>query len=86
MKPPISITHSLNSTASPVNLAGEEKGIGRSNQMGDENDVKGIFRYDQDSKRYHRFKVEIDNGIVGTIYVPKNKEKIPNKIVLERKH
>ena len=54
--------------------------------MGDENDVKGIFRYDQDSKRYHRFKVEIDNGIVGTIYVPKNKEKIPNKIVLERKH
>ena len=45
--------------------------------------VSGKFRYDQDSKRYHRFKIETDVGIVGTVYVPKDKQSMPKKLILE---
>ena len=47
------------------------------------NEVTGKFRYEQDSKRYHRFKIETDTGIVGTVYVPKDKQSMPKKITLE---
>ena len=46
-------------------------------------DVKGKFRYEQDSKRYHRFQIETDVGIVGTVYVQKNIEVMPKKLILE---
>ena len=48
-----------------------------------EKEIKGHFRFDQDSKRFHRFKIETDVGIVGTIYIPKDKESMPKKITLE---
>jgi hypothetical protein len=49
-------------------------------------EVTGKFLYEQDSKRYHRFQiVETDQGIIGTVYVPKDLEPMPDKIVLERK-
>ena len=51
--------------------------------MSDEKEIKGTFRYDQDSKRFHRFKIETDTGIVGTVYVPKDKESMPKKLILE---
>lgn len=51
--------------------------------MSDETEVTGKFRYEQDSKRFHRFKIETDTGIVGTVYVPKDKESMPKKLVLE---
>ena len=55
--------------------------------MGDKNDVKndvkGKFRYDQDSKRFHRFKIETEAGIVGAVYVPKDMDGVPKKIILE---
>ena len=53
--------------------AGEEKGIKRHgrNSMSEEKEVKGKFRYEQDSKRFHRLKIETDAGIVGNVYVPK---------------
>ncbi len=51
--------------------------------MSEEKEVHGKFRFDQDSKRFHRFQIETDVGIVGTIYVPKNKESMPKKITLE---
>jgi hypothetical protein len=51
--------------------------------MGDEKEVTGTFRYDQDSKRFHRFQIETDVGIVGTVYVPKTAEGIPKRLVLE---
>jgi hypothetical protein len=51
--------------------------------MGETNEVKGKFRYEQDSKRFHRFQIETDVGVVGTVYVPKDKGGIPDKIVLE---
>lgn len=52
--------------------------------MSDKNEVKGNFRYDQDSKRFHRFKIETDAGIVGTLYIPKDIATIPKKLSLEK--
>ena len=65
--------------------AGEEKGIKqqRRNPISIEKEVTDKFRYEQDSKRYHRFKIETDTGIVGTVYVPKDKESMPKKLILE---
>ena len=53
--------------------------------MSDEEEVTGRFKYEQDSKRYHRFKIETDEGIVGTVYVPKEKDgaPMPKKLILE---
>jgi len=53
--------------------------------MDDKKEVTGQFRFDQDSKRFHRFKIETESGIVGALYIPKNMggEKLPKKITLE---
>jgi hypothetical protein len=51
--------------------------------MSNEKEVAGTFKYEQDSKRYHRFKIETDSGIVGTVYVPKDKQSMPKKLILE---
>ena len=51
--------------------------------MAGEKEIKGKFRFDQDSKRFHRFQIETDVGIVGTVYVPKDKESIPKKLILK---
>ena len=51
--------------------------------MDQKKEIVGKFRYEQDSKRFHRFQIETDAGIVGTVYVPKDKESIPKKLVLE---
>jgi hypothetical protein len=47
------------------------------------NEVSGKFRYEQDSKRFHRFQIKTDCGIVGTVYVPKDKKSMPKKLILE---
>jgi len=52
-------------------------------KMSDKTEIIGKFRFDQDSKRFHRFQVETDVGIVGTVYVPKDKESMPIKLILE---
>ena len=62
-------------------LRSKEKKREKGGRMSEE--IKGKFRYEQDSKRYHRFKVETDEDIVGTIYVPKAKASMPKKITLE---
>lgn len=48
-----------------------------------EKEVTGKFRYEQGSKRYHRFKIETEAGIVGTVYIPKDIETMPKKLTLE---
>jgi len=48
-----------------------------------ENEINGKFRFDQDSKRYHRFQIETEAGIVGIVYIPKNIEAMPKKLALE---
>ena len=54
------------------------------NNMSDKKEITGSFRFDQDSKRFHRFKIETKSGIVGTVYIPKDMggEKLPKKITL----
>jgi hypothetical protein len=51
--------------------------------MTEKKEITGKFRYEQDSKRYHRFKIETVVGIVGTVYVPKDLEAVPKKLVLK---
>ncbi|OPY83437.1 MAG: hypothetical protein A4E70_00207 [Syntrophus sp. PtaU1.Bin005] len=51
--------------------------------MSEQKEAKGNFIFDQDSKRFHRFRIEGDSGIVGTIYVPKDCGGIPGKITLD---
>jgi len=46
-------------------------------------EITGTFKYEQDSKRYHRFKIETDAGIVGTVYIPKESEGVPKRLILE---
>ena len=50
--------------------------------MSEQKEIKGKFRYEQDSKRYHRFQIETDSGIVGTIYIPKDQTSMPKKLIL----
>ena len=50
--------------------------------MSEEKKVVGRFRYEQDSKkRFHRFKIETDEGITGSVYVPKDKKSMPKKLI-----
>lgn len=51
--------------------------------MAENREIIGSFRYEQDSKRFHRFTVETDEGVTGSIYVTKDSDGIPQKIVLE---
>jgi len=54
--------------------------------MNDTKEVRGQFKYDQDSKRYHRFKIEIeDEDIVGTVYISKKSTPLPDKLILIKK-
>ncbi len=47
-------------------------------------EVTGKFTYDKYSKRYHRFQIQSEQGIVGVVYVPKDLEPLPERIVLDR--
>ena len=49
-------------------------------------EIKAKIKFDGDSKRYHRFKViHPDGEIVGTVYLSKEMNPLPKKIVLEKK-
>lgn len=41
--------------------------------------------YDRDSKRYHRYIIDEGQGIVGNLYVPKDVEKAPTRVIIEMK-
>ncbi|MGD0915694.1 MAG: hypothetical protein ABSB22_04460 [Thermodesulfobacteriota bacterium] len=40
--------------------------------------------YDKDSKRFHRFIIDENQGIVGNIYVPKS-EPVPERVTVSLK-
>ena len=49
-----------------------------------EKEVTGKFKFDKDTKRTHRFQIIVDgSGVVGTIYIPKESDRMPERIVLE---
>ena len=56
--------------------------------MDQKKEIIGQFRFDQDSKRFHRFQIETECGIVGTVYIPKDMggDKLPKKITLDYAH
>jgi hypothetical protein len=59
---------------------------GADNTLNETKEVEGLIRYEQDSKRYHRFQIETeDDDIVGTVYIPKTMNPLPDKLVLTRK-
>ena len=45
---------------------------------------KGRFEYDKDSAKYHRYQVSAQDGIVGTLYIPRDAEDIPDRIELKK--
>ena len=47
-------------------------------------ETKGTFKYSGDSKRFHRYELKAEDGIVGSLYVPQDIDKIPDKIILEK--
>ena len=53
--------------------------------MSDEKEITGNFKFEQDTKRFHRFKIETDSGVTGTIYIPKERSgaPMPKKLILE---
>lgn len=51
--------------------------------MDEKEEVTGQFRYERDSKRFHRFQIETEEGVVGMVYIPKEMEPMPTKLVLE---
>ncbi len=82
----LNVRHTLNQfNYLPGLRAGEEKGIKqqRKNPMSEEKEVTGKFKYEQDSKRFHRFKIETDDGVIGTIYISKDRPSMPKKLILE---
>lgn len=46
-------------------------------------EVIGSYKYEQDSRRYHRFKILTDEGVIGTVYIPKELDPFPKRIVLD---
>ena len=48
-----------------------------------EKEVKGKLAYDGDSRRYHRFLVNAEQGVVGSVYIPKGIQVMPTRLILE---
>ena len=47
-------------------------------------EVKGQFVFDGDTKRMHRFIIKTSNGaITGSLYIPKDNNGIPGRIILD---
>ncbi|MBW2022330.1 MAG: hypothetical protein JRI51_05600 [Deltaproteobacteria bacterium] len=44
--------------------------------------AEGVYKLERDTKRYHRFDIKLDNGGVGTLYLPKDVRPLPKEIVL----
>jgi len=64
----------------------EPRGLRRLTKRRKVKKVKGEFRYQEDNKYYHRFRIETKNEeILGAIYISKNMDPLPDKIILERK-
>ncbi len=49
--------------------------------MEEAKELKGTLKYERDSRRYKRFRIESDSGVVGAIYIPKDMQ--PERIVLD---
>ncbi len=48
-------------------------------------EIRCSISYDKDTRRHHRYLVESVEGIVGSIYIPRDMDPIPNRIILEKR-
>ena len=53
--------------------------------MSETKTVELVARYDNDTKRTHRYLLEAAEGIAGSIYINKDAHPLPKRIVLELK-
>jgi len=51
--------------------------------MEETKELRGTLKYERDLKRYKRFRIESDSGVVGTIYIPKDMQEQTERIVLD---
>lgn len=64
----------------------QERGLEEAKKRQKVKKVKGEFRYQEDNKYYHRFRIETKNEeILGAIYISKNMHPLPDRIILDRK-
>ena len=45
-------------------------------------DVQGTYKFEKDTRRYHRFEIRLENGGVGTLYLPKDVRPLPKEIMI----
>ena len=45
-------------------------------------DAEGTFRFEKDTRKYQRFEIRLENGGVGTLYLPKDVSPLPKKIMI----
>ena len=50
--------------------------------MAENKEIKGNFRFDLDSKRYHLVRIVTEDGVTGSIYLPKSTDGKPENIIL----
>lgn len=70
--------------AAIVHYFNEKKGDKDMDKDKKSKEAQGSFTYQQDSKRFHRYQLEAEGGIVGTVYIPKKAKGIPDRITLEK--
>ena len=54
------------------------------NAMTEQEEITGTFKYEKDTQRFHRYGIKVDGGIEGSLYMPQDIDKIPDRIVLEK--
>jgi len=47
--------------------------------------MKVVATFDKDSKHFHRFIIDGGQQVVGSLYVPKTAEAVPDEIIVELK-
>ncbi len=44
--------------------------------------AEGAYKFEKDTRRYHRFDIKLDNRGIGTLYLPKDVKLLPKEITL----
>ena len=72
-----------------LNIFGKSDEAGGTQELRDRHKVKrikGEFIFQEDNRYYHRFRIETKNEeILGAVYISKDVNPLPDRIILERK-
>ena len=83
---PVRATSKSGTQLSIFGKSTEPRGLRRFRNRRKVKKVKGEFRYQEDNKYYHRFRIETKNEeVLGAIYISKNMHPLPDRIILDRK-